>query len=70
MGLMVKWQLRRNTTRLRALRADVAIIDEQRFSLDEGAHADALERAAEKANAEIRRLELRQDQLLDRLSGS
>jgi hypothetical protein len=81
-------------TRLRALREELAIIDEQLAQLisesddlalralmsetpsanhesnDARKHADAMRRHREHVVAEIVELEVRQDQLLDRLSAS
>ncbi|MDP2293364.1 MAG: hypothetical protein Q8M22_19440 [Actinomycetota bacterium] len=90
---MVKWQLKRVGARLRTLRAELAVMDEQRPYLADdaddldlravvsdsdrdryqarsaGGHVSAMEAARTKAVDEIRRLEARQDQLLDRLTG-
>jgi hypothetical protein len=81
-------------TRLRTLREELAIIDEQLSQLvdeaddlalralvsetpsasyesnDARKHADAMRRHREHVVAEIAELEIRQDQLLDRLSAS
>jgi hypothetical protein len=95
---MGSWRTERRLTqvasRLRALRAELAVIDEQLTQLvDEAAdlalralmsetpsanhestdarkHADAMRRHREHVVAEIAELEVRQDQLLDRLSAS
>jgi hypothetical protein len=90
---VVKWKLKKAGSRLRALRAELIVIDEQRPYLSEeaddlelraivdesshtrlaareaGGHAGAMARARTLVVAEIARLETKQDQLLDRLSG-
>ncbi len=91
---LVKWQLKKTGARLRALRAELQVIDEQRMYLvddaddlevravvsdsplarsearDAGGHAAAMGGARAHVVDEIARLERRQDELLDRLSGS
>ena len=95
---MGSWRTERRltqvATRLRTLREELAIIDEQLSQLvdeaddlalralvsetpsasyesnDARKHADAMRRHREHVVAEIAELEVRQDQLLDRLSAS
>ena len=95
---MGSWRTERRLTqvasRLRALRAELAVIDEQLTQLvdeaddlalralvaetpsanhesnDARKHADAMRRHREHVRAEIAELEVRQDELLDRLSAS
>ena len=92
MTWQLKRQLRKSSDRLRSLRAELQVIDEQRMYLvdeaddldlravvsdspmvrseahDAGGHAAAISRARAHVVAEIARLEVRQDRLLDRLS--
>jgi hypothetical protein len=95
---MGSWRTERRLTqvaiRLRALRAELAVIDEQLTHLADDAddlalralvsetpsasqeanearkHADAMARHRERVVAEIAQLEVRQDELLDRLTSS
>lgn len=95
---MGSWRTERRlsqvASRLRALRAELAVIDEQLTQLvdeaddlalralvaetpsanhesnDARKHADAMRRHREHVRAEIAGLEVRQDELLDRLSAS
>ena len=94
---MGSWRTERRlsqvASRLRALRAELAVIDEQLTQLvdeadlalralvaetpsanhesnDARKHADAMRRHREHVRAEIAELEVRQDELLDRLSAS
>jgi len=95
---MGSWRTERRltqvATRLRALREELAIIDEQltqlideaddlalravvsetpsanHESIDARKHVDAMRRHREHVVAELAELEVRQDQLLDRLSAS
>jgi hypothetical protein len=89
---LVKWQLKQTSARLRTVREELRLIDEQRIYLNDdaddselraivsdapgarsearaaGGQAEAIAKARAHAIEEIRRLEQRQDQLLDRLT--
>jgi len=64
---ITKWQLRRIGARLRSRRAELEQIGEQLVALDDAPAAEALERHRTHVLAEVRRLEVRQDELLDRI---
>lgn len=91
---LVKWQLKKTSNRLRELRAELSVMDEQRGYLADDAedldvravvsdsgrdryhareadgHVAAMAKARAHALAEIARLEAKQDELLDRLTGA
>lgn len=64
---LVTWQLRRIGARLRARREELVVIGEQLMALAEGADEEAMQRHRTHVQAEIGRLQARQDQLLDRM---
>lgn len=64
---LVTWQLRRIGARLRARREELVVIGEQLMALAEGADEEAMQRHRTHVQAEIARLQARQDQLLDRM---
>jgi hypothetical protein len=64
----VQRQLSKNVARLRAAREDLAIADEQSFALVEGeGDVEAMDRHRGVLRERIRRLQLEQDHLLDRM---
>ncbi len=64
---LVTWQLRRIGARLRARRAELDVIGEQLMALPDGGDEEAMQRHRAHVVEEMRRLERRQDELLDRL---
>lgn len=64
---LVRWQLRGVSRRLRARREELEVIGEQLLALPEGEDEEAMQRHRSFVVSEIRQLEARQDQLLDRL---
>ena len=64
---VVTWQLRKIGSRLRARRAELEEIGEQLMAMPEGADEEAMQRHRAHVIDEIRRLEVRQDALLDRM---
>ena len=64
---LVRWQLRGVSRRLRARREELEVIGEQLLALPEGEDEEAMQRHRLYVVAEIRQLEQRQDELLDRM---
>jgi len=64
---VVTWQLRKIGSRLRARRAELEVIGEQLMALDDGADEEAMQRHRAFVLDEIKRLEAKQDALLDRM---
>lgn len=64
---LVRWQLRGVSRRLRQRREELEVIGEQLMALPEGNDEEAMQRHRLYVVSEIRQLETRQDQLLDRL---
>jgi hypothetical protein len=67
---LVTMRLKKVGARLRRLRDDLQVTEEQRFALpDDSPDADALARHRDHLVQQIGRLEREQDELLDRLGG-
>jgi len=64
---VVTWQLRKIGARLRARREELEVIGEQLMALEDGADEEAMQRHRAHVLEEIKRLEAKQDALLDRL---
>ncbi|MDO8389962.1 MAG: hypothetical protein Q7V57_05700 [Actinomycetota bacterium] len=64
---VVTWQLRKIGARLRARREELEVIAEQLMALEDGADEEAMQRHRGHVLAEIKRLEAKQDALLERM---
>ena len=64
---VVTWQLRKIGARLRARREELEVIGEQLMALEDGADEEAMQRHRAHVLEEIKRLEAKQDALLDRM---